>query len=83
MGTGLRLLKSENKRYYRHKPLHYAHQPYTNAISETALNIGDIIGLPFQLNPEFHIPSSVLRAAAAHPDVNFELPSYLRDSENE
>ena len=29
------ILKSENKRYYKHKPLHHTHPPYTNTVSET------------------------------------------------
>ena len=69
------VLKNENKRYYRPKPLHYTHPPYTNMISETVLEVSDVIGLPFQLDAELCIPASVLRAAAAHPDVKFEMPA--------
>ena len=72
--------KNENKRYYRQKPLHHSHPPYTNSLSETVLTVRDIIGSPFQLNPELRIPSFVLRAAAAHPEVKFELPINFKDS---
>ena len=73
------VLKNENKRYYRPKPLHYTHPPYTNMISETVLEVSDVIGLPFQLDAELRIPASVLRAAAAHPDVKFEMPASLSE----
>ena len=73
------ILKSENKRYYKPKPLHHTHLPYTNMVSETVLNVSDVIGLPFQLDAELRIPSAVLRAAAAHPDVKFEVPVGLSE----
>ena len=73
--------KNENKRYYRPKPLHHTHPPYTNMASETgALSVSDVIGLPVQLDAELRIPSSILRAAAAHPDVKFEVPVGLSES---
>ena len=48
-------------------------------VSETVLNVSDVIGLPFQLDAELRIPSAVLRAAAAHPDVKFEVPVGLSE----
>ena len=71
------IFEKENKRYYKPKPLHHSHPPYTNLASETVLYVSDVIGLPFQLDAELRIPNPVLRAAAAHPDVNFEVPADL------
>jgi hypothetical protein len=68
------IFQRENKRYYKPKPLHPSHPPYTNTSSETVLYVSDVIGTPFQLDAELRIPTSILRAAAAHPDVTFELP---------
>ena len=48
-------------------------------ISETVLEVSDVIGLPFQLDAELRIPASVLRVAAAHPDVKFEMPVSLSE----
>ena len=55
-------------------------QVAAHMVSETVLNVSDVIGRPFQLDAELRIPSAVLRAAAAHPDVKFEVPVGLSES---
>lgn len=70
---------SANKRYYRNSRLHPSHPPYTSDDTDTELTVADVLGTPFQLDPNFRLPVAVLRAAAEDSDVEFCLPAELRD----
>jgi len=65
----------DNKRYYHHRKLHKNHEPYTSGVSESELDLDDIICQPFQLTKNKKIPSSVLRTISNDPTVAWTLPS--------
>ena len=66
---------SDNRRYYHDRKLHKNHLLYTSTLSESKLDIEDILCQPFLLTNRNKIPPSILRAISRDETVDWNLPS--------
>ena len=65
----------DNRRYYHDRKLHKNHLLYTSTLSESKLDIEDILCQPFLLTNRNKIPPSILRAISRDETVDWNLPS--------
>ena len=71
-------IDAKGKHYYKAKPQHPSHEPYTNLTAGVALRVSDIAYSGIKINEDGTLEETLIKAICADPTINFVKPTRPR-----
>ena len=71
-------IHSDKRPYYKLKPLHYTHPPYTNMTDNNPLKLSNIAYAGIPLTPSNLIPSNIHKLIYAHPVIKHNATTLVK-----